>query len=137
MTTRPENIVAWRSRWKDALTWVHSTTEPARHPNLIVEPLCVASASALDAEREAIADEARRYAGLYPEASDGRNTFLMFADFVERRMGGHATASEMPADTRHQFVPNKKYPWFCAHCGYAPHEPLKHVQPATSAGVRS
>lgn len=35
-------IVAYRYRYKDALTWVHSTTEPARHPNLIVEPLCVA-----------------------------------------------------------------------------------------------
>ena len=37
-------IVAYRYRYKDALTWVHSTTEPARHPNLIVEPLCVAPA---------------------------------------------------------------------------------------------
>jgi hypothetical protein len=36
-------VVAYRYRWKDALTWVHSTTEPNRHPNLIVEPLCVAS----------------------------------------------------------------------------------------------
>lgn len=36
-------------------------------------------------------------------------------------------------DNRHEFVPDKKYPWFCAHCGYAPHEPLKHVQPANSS----
>jgi hypothetical protein len=26
--------------------------------------------------------EARRYAALYPEASDGRNTFVIFADMV-------------------------------------------------------
>lgn len=26
--------------------------------------------------------EARRYAGLYPEASDGRNTFVMLADRI-------------------------------------------------------
>lgn len=26
--------------------------------------------------------EARRYAGFYPEASDGRNTFVIFADMV-------------------------------------------------------
>jgi hypothetical protein len=26
--------------------------------------------------------EARRFAGLYPEASDGRNTFVMFADKI-------------------------------------------------------
>ncbi len=26
--------------------------------------------------------EARRFAGMYPEASDGRNTFLIFADKI-------------------------------------------------------
>jgi predicted SnoaL-like aldol condensation-catalyzing enzyme len=39
----------------------------------------------LAVERDAIADEARRYAGHYPEASDGRNTFIIFADLVEAR----------------------------------------------------
>ncbi len=28
--------------------------------------------------------EARRYAGMYPDASDGRNTFVVFADWVAR-----------------------------------------------------
>jgi hypothetical protein len=28
----------------------------------------------------------------------------------------------------HLFRPHRKYPWFCAHCGYGPGEPLKHVQ---------
>jgi len=32
-----------------------------------------------------IAQEARRYASYYPPHSDGRNTFEMFADFVETR----------------------------------------------------
>jgi hypothetical protein len=32
-----------------------------------------------------IAQEARRYAAFYPTGSDGRNTFVMFADFVETR----------------------------------------------------
>lgn len=40
---------------------------------------------ALDAERHIIAQEARRYAGHYPEASDGRNTFIIFAEYVESR----------------------------------------------------
>lgn len=31
-----------------------------------------------------IADEARRYAAMYPDATDGRNTFVMFADWVSR-----------------------------------------------------
>lgn len=31
-----------------------------------------------------------------------------------------------PRDLRHTFVPNKRYPWFCAHCGYGEHERLIH-----------
>lgn len=30
-------------------------------------------------------------------------------------------------DTRHTFAPNKKYPWFCAHCGYPPEHPIMHL----------
>lgn len=32
-------------------------------------------------------DEARRYAGAYPQSSDGRNTFIMFADMIADRAG--------------------------------------------------
>lgn len=42
----------------------------------------------LDAEREFLASEARRYASHYPEASDGRNTFIVFAEMIERRSAG-------------------------------------------------
>lgn len=28
---------------------------------------------------------------------------------------------------RHAFVSHRKWPWFCDLCGYAPHEPLKHL----------
>lgn len=45
---------------------------------------------AVNKEREIIAKEARRYALHYPKSSDGRNTFLMFADYVERRKMGDA-----------------------------------------------
>ncbi|GHH09203.1 hypothetical protein GCM10008023_05550 [Sphingomonas glacialis] len=39
---------------------------------------------------ERVEAEARRYAGMYSEASDGRNTFVMFADWVAAlsRKGG-------------------------------------------------
>jgi hypothetical protein len=40
---------------------------------------------AVAVERDAIAEEARRYAGFYPEGSDGRNTFIIFAEWIERR----------------------------------------------------
>lgn len=28
----------------------------------------------------------------------------------------------------HQYVAHPKYPWFCKHCGYPPHEALQHPQ---------
>lgn len=34
----------------------------------------------------------------------------------------------------HDYVPNKKYPWFCAHCGYPEHERLKHTQATAQTG---
>lgn len=33
-----------------------------------------------------------------------------------------------PAPTLHRFEPHPKHPWFCKECGYAPCEPLKHIQ---------
>lgn len=40
---------------------------------------------ALRAEHEFLAQEARRYASFYSESSDGRNTFIIFAEMIERR----------------------------------------------------
>lgn len=42
-------------------------------------------AEAVDHERNVIAEQARIYAGHYPEASDGRNTFILLAEWIERR----------------------------------------------------
>lgn len=36
-------------------------------------------------ERETIAAEARRYASQYPQSSDGRNTFILLAEWIESR----------------------------------------------------
>jgi len=61
-----------------------------------------AAATTLDSEKEAnarltdeldaIEAEARRYAAHYPQGSDGRNTFVMFAEFV----AGRALSSPIP-----------------------------------------
>lgn len=40
---------------------------------------------AVKAERDAISAEARRYASHYPQSSDGRNTFVMLAEWIENR----------------------------------------------------
>lgn len=37
---------------------------------------------ALEAALRRMEAEARRYAEMYPQSSDGRNTFVMFADWV-------------------------------------------------------
>lgn len=50
----------------------------------------------LGAERRAIADETRRYASHYPAHSDGRNTFVMLADWIEAR---GASAGWRPIET--------------------------------------
>lgn len=39
----------------------------------------------LDAERTAISEHARYYASLYKPYSDGRNTFVMFANWIDAR----------------------------------------------------
>lgn len=38
--------------------------------------------AAVAKERERCEQETRRYAGFYPPHSDGRNTFVMLADFI-------------------------------------------------------
>lgn len=42
----------------------------------------------LEALRE-IEDEAGRYAAMYPHGSDGRNSFLIFADGIAQRIAKH------------------------------------------------
>jgi ribosomal protein L37E len=37
------------------------------------------------------------------------------------------TLDSAQRDTRHRYQPNRKYPWFCAECGYPEHERLKHA----------
>lgn len=50
--------------------------------------------SDVDHERDFLAMEARRYASHYPEASDGRNTFVMFAEMIEARAALNPEASK-------------------------------------------
>lgn len=34
-------------------------------------------------------------------------------------------------DTRHRFIADLKYPWFCGHCGYRAEHPVMHLPPWT------
>jgi hypothetical protein len=65
----------------------------------------------VNAERDHLAKEARRYASHYPEASDGRNTFIIFAEMIEHRMANNA----IPSHPNH-------YPedGSCVRCGAVP-----------------
>lgn len=62
---RLRNFAVWNNR--------HSHYEPV--------PLCQEAATLI----QTIEAEARRYAEMYPQGSDGRNTFLIFADWVSRQ----------------------------------------------------
>jgi len=48
----------------------------------------------LDLERQIVADKAHEWAAHYSEGSDGRNTFVLLAEWVESRIG--AVASTPP-----------------------------------------
>jgi hypothetical protein len=41
--------------------------------------------AAVNAERDAIAEQTRLYASYYPQGSDSRNTFLILAHWIEAR----------------------------------------------------
>lgn len=65
-----------------------STTTPAeavRELNQEIVELHQRLASDITAEREAIANKAREFAVHYPEGSDGRNTFIILAEWIEAR----------------------------------------------------
>jgi hypothetical protein len=54
---------------------------------------------------------------------------------AETVLAASKSKKDAKPDNRHRFVPNKKFPWFCASCGYSPHEPLMHFQPELIAQI--
>lgn len=56
----------------------------------VIEP--APGTHAIDQERQIIADEARRLAANYSDGSDGRNTFVMLAEWIESRAKGEGSA---------------------------------------------
>ena len=55
------------------------------HRDLAMRVLTAVTPLILANERKEIAEQARRYAGHYKEGSDGRNTFVMLAEWIEAR----------------------------------------------------
>ena len=55
---------------------------------------CAAEIKRLRGVVEAAEAEARRYAGFYPEASDGRNTFVLLADRIAELSGATLSTLE-------------------------------------------
>jgi hypothetical protein len=53
--------------------------------DMLQQNIANAIARGRKAEQDAIAAKAREWAGNYPEASDGRNTFVLFAEWIEQR----------------------------------------------------
>ena len=55
------------------------------HAEQYLLAMAAATRAALKSERASIADEARRYASHYKPGSDGRNTFVMLAEWIDSR----------------------------------------------------
>jgi hypothetical protein len=62
---------------------------------------------------------------------------LIFEMFTELREDMERYRMDHKPDTRHRFAPNKKYPWFCAHCGYPPEHPVMHLPQDADRGGAS
>lgn len=59
---------------------------------------CEAMSSAISHERWAIAQKAREFAAHYPQGSDGRNTFIILAEWIENREAHSARISAADKD---------------------------------------
>lgn len=55
------------------------------HEDRAAEDIAAAVAKAVAAERESCAHKAREFAAHYPQGSDGRNTFVILAEWIENR----------------------------------------------------
>jgi len=51
----------------------------------------------------------------------------MTASRLSRELREASDEAYRNTETRHKYVPNPKYPWFCKHCGYAEHEQIMHL----------
>lgn len=83
-TTPTADLIAARAAIDSVCTIVpwrlgHRNREALAH--VVAQALADTRRSTL----EGVATEARRYAGYYPQSSDGRNTFILFAEWCERR----------------------------------------------------
>jgi hypothetical protein len=82
---------AWRHRREDGIDgWHYFGTKTVLDPGYECQPLYTQPQSQRIAELEALLQhslvEARRYAAMYPEASDGRNTWTIYADILAKRI---------------------------------------------------
>ena len=75
-----ERIWAARSKSTDATMWWPDDTAGGKE--YIRKDVADA---AVKAEREAIAAQTRQYASHYKQGSDGRNTFVILADWIDAR----------------------------------------------------
>lgn len=85
-----QNALSWGQDYDDGGSFIHCTRCDAstaihfdRKENLVSS--WNERTPEINNERDRIADKAREFAEHYPQGSDGRNTFIVFAEWVEAR----------------------------------------------------
>jgi hypothetical protein len=74
----------------EALALVSAAVEAERAAHRAERPFIMGANHGYDAAMEQVAEEARRFAAMYGEGSDGRNTFIIFAEWAEKMIDGPA-----------------------------------------------
>ncbi|MGO4673010.1 hypothetical protein AB4Z40_08930 [Bosea sp. 2YAB26] len=106
-------------------------------------PAPAAPAGEIEAAAKAIFDEDRRPLEgfvrnpLTWESAELEAYHPGLRDRMRRFARAALSASPAPGVETHDYVPDRKYPWFCAKCGYAEHEPLQHTAAAIRSGEKA
>ena len=138
LTPSPVSELVWRLRSEAAQfsgrgfeTTVTTCTEAADR----IAALEAQLAERVDALATRIVDEAiRRYRELHDYA--GRPAWEdAIRQSILSALEATPPAPKVTEAAKHKFVPHEKFPWFCAECGYAPHEPLMHLTAAQEEGA--
>lgn len=98
LTPRPEYIaVSALSTAPEVQELIRAAVEKERERSQSERPFIMGANHGYDTAMDQVVEEAQRFAEMYPQSSDGRNTFEIFADWARRMKDGPAFAAAIRA----------------------------------------